>query len=444
MENILITLDQLGIGGVETHVVNQVKILRKLGKNVFVMSKKGSYVDTIKSTNAKFVEHEFSYKTYYDKDEVDFIANFIKKNNITQVQVNQFTAINAIVPACLLTNTPYVAYLHIGVGFLNDPEKNPFDFFEKQYFTYKKMFEMFFKNASAVVTITEVLKNYTAQRYNVDKDKIFVRPNSIDTSEFKGKRPVKKVEKIFVIGRLSEEKELSIINSIDLYKNLKEKNKNAKLAIAGDGPCRENIENYVLDNNIEDVEFLGAISNVKEEMDNYDLVIGQGRCLLEAMSMKKLAFISGYDHLKGFVDEKNFGRCINDNFTGKSLNRKPINKLMLEIEKLNEKEIKELINTNHKKLVEKLDATKNVFCLNERSFKGYDSISVYKDMIELIDLLGKQEKEYHDKADEIWKAYKNYEKRMNKRYFLFEKILRFNKKAYLGFKRILNMSEDRG
>lgn len=427
MENILITLDQLGIGGVETAVVNQVKALKKLNKNVFVMCKNGFYVDTIKSFGAHFIEYEFTDKTYYDKKEIEFITGILRKNKITEVHINQFTAMSSIMPACILANIPYIAYLHMGVGFINNPDNNPFDYFEKQFFTYKKMFEMYFKNATAIITVTDVIKDYAAQRYNIDKNKIIVKPNSIDTLEFKSTKKVKKVNNIFLIGRISEEKEKSIKNGIDLYSKIKEKNKKAKLTIAGDGPSKQTIEKYVQEKEIEDVVFLGAISNVKEEVDKNDLVIGQGRCLLEAISMNKLAIISGYDNIKGFVNDNNFDICIKDNFTGKSLKDKTIKELASEIMGLKEKNISNIINNNYKELKEKLDTTKTLFCLKEEDFKGYDNTSIILDMIELSEILGKQEIEYHNKADDIWKTLKALESRVQKKYGKFEKYFRFVK-----------------
>ena len=43
---------------------------------------------------------------------------------------------------------------------------------------------MFFNKATKIVAITEAIKKHTAERYNIDKRKIIVRPNAIDTKAF--------------------------------------------------------------------------------------------------------------------------------------------------------------------------------------------------------------------------------------------------------------------
>ncbi len=57
--NILICLNKLDIGGVQTVVVNQVEKMVELGNNVIVLAKDGVYSETIKKKGATVIDFDF-------------------------------------------------------------------------------------------------------------------------------------------------------------------------------------------------------------------------------------------------------------------------------------------------------------------------------------------------------------------------------------------------
>ncbi len=57
--NILICLNKLDIGGVETAVINQIAKLTELGHNIIVLAKKGVYAEKVEEIGAKIVEFDF-------------------------------------------------------------------------------------------------------------------------------------------------------------------------------------------------------------------------------------------------------------------------------------------------------------------------------------------------------------------------------------------------
>ena len=64
-DNILIALEKLDIGGIETFVLNQTKALIKKGKKVFLLAKKGRYSKIFESLGAKIYEYEYLDCIYY-------------------------------------------------------------------------------------------------------------------------------------------------------------------------------------------------------------------------------------------------------------------------------------------------------------------------------------------------------------------------------------------
>ena len=125
-----------------------------------------------------------------------------------------------------------------------------------------------------------------------------------------------------LISRLFEEKISSIKDALNFFSYYIKKYKNIKctLKIIGDGNKREEIISFINELNINNkVEIIGEVSNVKEYIEECDIVLGMGRCLIEAISMKRLAVICSYDGLKGIVRKDDINLCIDENFSGRLL-----------------------------------------------------------------------------------------------------------------------------
>ena len=421
---ILIALEQLGVGGIETFVLNQVKALKRKNIDVYLLAKKGLYYDQFKKNGAKIIEYEIKDCIYFNKNNIKKMSKILINNKIDEVHINQFPFMSVLMPACIMTNTPYVAYLHMASGIINDPVYNAYDYFERQFITYNKIFKMFFKNASKIVAITEDIKNHTQKRYSIDKNKIIVRPNAIDLKDYSTNKKVKRIKKVFLLSRISIEKKNVIINAIKLYQKLKEYDKDITLTIAGDGNLRQDIEEYISNQKITDITMLGNISNVKEVMEKYDLVIAVDRCILEALCLNKLSVISGYSDIKGLVTNKNIYSCIKENFCGNNQKTQTIDKVANIIMNLSPKEIEEITKSNHKIIEDKLDIDKNIFVLEDTKI-NYNRDEYIEDLLEISEIIGESQIEYYNKAEEIWKTYKNYEVYINKRYGFYESIYRF-------------------
>lgn len=312
-------------------------------------------------------------------------------------------------PACLIANVPYVAYLHFSQGTIQNDENNVYNYFENQYKTYQESLKMFFKYAHKIVAITNDVKEYTIKRYNIENEKCIVIPNSINFEDYKSKRKVEKIEKIVIVSRLDEEKECSIINGIKLYSKIKANILNASLKIVGDGKKRSKIEEFVENENIHNVEFVGATNNVKKYLEEADLVIGIDRCILEAVAMKRVAVISGYEHLRQIVEEKYIDIEIDENFCGRSLEITTAEDLAKNIEKLKQEEIGQIVEKNYNKILEKLDINKNIYTVDQNEYLyNINQEELIKSFIKLNNILGKEEEEARAKNDKIWNDHIEY------------------------------------
>ena len=80
-KSIMLCLENMGIGGVETYVINQAISLKKKGYNVIVVANNGIYVQKLKEKGIKFYNFEFTNKNYFDYDRIKILVDIIKNNN---------------------------------------------------------------------------------------------------------------------------------------------------------------------------------------------------------------------------------------------------------------------------------------------------------------------------------------------------------------------------
>lgn len=393
MRTIMLCLNKLGIGGIETAVLNQAIQLIKRGFKVIVLADDGIYREEYEKEGVKFIEMKFSMQDREKKQKVEKIVQIIKDNEVEQVHIHQFETMYTVFPACMITNTPYVAYLHNSI-------KGVFDIYEKNYRCSKTMFKLYFQNAEKIIAIKEKTKKENMEKYKIEERKYKIIKNSINFDKFKvnENRIPEKIEKFLIISRLSEEKEISLKNAIQLFKKYYESNKNARLTIVGDGNIENIIKNEIKD--IKDVaKMLGKRSDIAQIMSENDIVIGLDRCMLETITMKKIAVISGYDNIKEIVKPENIEAASNDNFGGKGLKENEIDSIVEELKNLNPEAIKEIVEKNYKYAYENLNSEKNIYIIENPSNinLGIDTKTSMESLVEMEELFA-ESLEYADKV----------------------------------------------
>lgn len=98
-------------------------------------------------------------------------------------------------------------------------------------------------------------------------EEIHIVPNGIDVDKFKPKKRSNRADNmILYVGRLEKRKGVKYL--LDALALLQRQNSDVSLVIAGDGPDREKLENYVEINAIENVTFLGFV----DEQTKIDLL----------------------------------------------------------------------------------------------------------------------------------------------------------------------------
>ena len=355
MKNILICLERMNIGGVETSVLNQVMEYKRRGIKPIVISKTGIFTDFLKENNIDYEEIEFPLENNIDINRVNKIIDIIDKYNVEQVIINQFPCILSVLPACIIKNIPFIAYVHTAFHTIKPGENNVYDWYEKTYPFFKDLLKIYFENASKIIAISNSAANYVKERYNINEYKFEILKNSINLNEHKSSNNENKKEKWVLISRLYNEKLQSVKNGIDLFD--KYNNPNKTLTIVGDGDKRKELEEYAKNKKSKDkINFVGASNNVKDIIDKNDIVLGLDRVMLEAVAMKKIAVLIGYDNPKQVITMKNIDIEANEGFCGESLENTDIQTLakFLENENIN-------VEDNYEFVKENLNIEKNIY-----------------------------------------------------------------------------------
>ena len=153
MKSILICLEKMGIGGVETSVINQAIEYKRRGINCVIVSDEGILSNTLKENNITQEIIEFPLENNINLDKTKEIINIIEKYDIELVLINQIPCILSVLPACIIKNIPYIAYVHNAKKTIKNDEKNMFDWYERQFPVYKKLLKFYYNHAYKVVSI---------------------------------------------------------------------------------------------------------------------------------------------------------------------------------------------------------------------------------------------------------------------------------------------------
>lgn len=390
MGNILICIRQMGIGGVETVVLNHCQVLKQKGYNVFITGKFDNYTSVYEKFGAKCIDFEFKLQTYYDIDSINNFIDIMQQNKITEVHIHSIECIPYIFPACLLANIPYVVYIHGGY-------KEVYDWYLNNYYIYHSAFPLCLNNANKIIAITEKAKNNIINLFKIDDlTKFIVYPNSLNFSNINKSDNISGAkEKIIIVSRLAKDKDFSVINAINFFVEYKKHIPSAKLSILGTGNDEADIKEYVnkLDDR-ESIEFLGETNDVYSVVEKFDIVIGMGRCILEAIAMNKIAIISGHKFIVDIVNSDNIKLAIEENFTDRYTNIDGFNNTLQKLISLSEEQIRKIIEDNYNYIYENLNLDKNLYtidnltqvsytlCENESIFELFNSIITEKQMSE--------------------------------------------------------------
>ncbi len=372
MKNILLCNNSMGIGGVETVILNQITAFRRKGFNVFVIAGKGAYSDKVKELGGNYIEFEFPEENEIDSKKIEKIVEIIKEKQITEIHIHKYQCIPTVMLAAFITKIPYFAYEH-GI---RDTKK----YYTWKYPLYKTLFPIYFKNAYKIIAITPKVAEFTQKEYEIQKDKYVIVHNGIDFEKYMNLEPKYsgKMNNIYIISRLNEEKLNTIFEGIEIYTKIYENNNEAKLYIVGGGEesTETRIKQHIKDLHLpsDTINLLGPQTDIIKYLKKTDLLLGVDRCILEGIAMKVPVVVTGYNGINGIITK--------------------------------EKNRKELIEENYRIATQKLDCYKNYINIPEEVQIEFDWINLFGIIKKGTDLIENQYVDIKAKYDWIQKIEK--------------------------------------
>lgn len=404
MKNILLCNNSMGIGGVETVILNQVTAFTKQGYNVYVVAGKGMYSKKIEELGGHFIECEFPEENEINLARINKIVEIIKEKQITEIHIHKYQCILSVLPAALITGVPYFAYEH-GI-------RDTRPYFTWNYQIYNSIFPIYFKNAYKIIAITPKVADFTKKAYNIPAEKYAIVHNGIDFNLYNNPTPKYegKLAKVIIISRFTDEKVTPILEGIDIFKQLLTEYPTAHLEIIGGGQSKNKITEHIekiqldySDNSLEStVTFLGEQTDIAKYLKEADLLLGVDRCALEAIAMKVPVVITGYNGIKGVLTKENMDIAIEENFSGDNMPTISLETCTEQILKMQTNR-KQVIEDNYKIATEKLDCFKNYINIEDNTVINFDWIDLFKIIKEKEDFIHEQSKDIKAKYEWIQK-----------------------------------------
>ena len=224
----------------------------------------------------------------------------------------------------------------------NDPTKVPSNA------VVRKIRDILYRFATGVVVQTQKNKAYFSQAVQKKSRVIY---NPIDLKESAGiALKTEKVKKIVTAGRLMPQKNQKMM--IEAFKEVLKKHPDHQLVIYGEGPSREELENFAGELGIAgNVLFPGNVTDIHERIKDAEMFVlssdyeGMPNALIEAMCLglpsvsTKVSCATDLirDHENGILTELNSKKQLEDAMLELIDNKELAKKLAVNAAKLNEK-----------------------------------------------------------------------------------------------------------
>ncbi|MCI2229512.1 glycosyltransferase family 4 protein [Polaribacter sp. MSW13] len=292
---ILLIIKNFDLGGAESHVFTLANELVRQKHDVYLISNSGRQVKSL-SPMVKHVSLQINNTSVLTR--LPFLLNFIKKEKIEVIHGHQRLAIFLSSVLKLITKKPMVATIH---GRLKKDLRS---------YLSKRMV------SKVIVVSGNSLKGAKAKKALTNKT-IFI-PNG---TAFQQEKTTKyNSDLTLVYASRINKKHASLINLIvnNVWPKIIQEHPNIRLAIFGDGPCKEevlHICNQINKQHHEKSVFFNGFSQTnKKNLSNASLVIGSGRTAIEAM-IKGIPVLSIHTKYMGkLLTSKNYNDYKYGNF----------------------------------------------------------------------------------------------------------------------------------
>lgn len=269
--NILQVVNSGNPGGMEQHILDLVKGMKKRGCEVFVWCNSGDVVDWYKKAGARVSEKKL--RVEIDPLYILELVDFLKKNKIDVIHGHDLKGGTNALLAGFIARTPVrVSHIHTPMSEWQVPN------FAKKLFTYFEIFGYSFLvnlAADTEIALTESRKE-VKKKEGIANNKLTVIPNGLDLSKFDYSREEKLQNRKYIrekygvsenkfvfgnVSRMTDEKghELLVEAFAEFLKKVEEKDK-YHLLLAGGGALEHQVRQKVKKTRVTGCDFKDKVS----------------------------------------------------------------------------------------------------------------------------------------------------------------------------------------
>ncbi|GIN19621.1 MAG TPA: hypothetical protein DEO65_16670 [Bacillus bacterium] len=311
--NILQLYDYMELGGAESHIITLSKALMDRGHSVYIASSFGPAVKILNRLSIPF------YEINAPKDQVLFenagkILEIIDHHNIDIIHVHPFQSQEVAALIKLLRDIPVVTTIH--GAYLTPSVKGLEEFIDSYIFISPESRDFHMAN--------KLIPN---KQFNVVPNCVEIGAADISVLENDG------TLRIAYISRLDDDKLPSLDFFIECVEQLSSR-VDVQIGIIGSGSQYSYIVKRV--EQINDklskkmIHAVNGSDNINKIIKNYEVVVGVGRVILEALALGKIPICIGNNNYVGIVKEQILRRISKVNFTDRNTDTPQLPELFIE------------------------------------------------------------------------------------------------------------------
>ncbi|MBQ6998533.1 MAG: polysaccharide pyruvyl transferase CsaB [Clostridia bacterium] len=308
---ILITLASLDIGGAETHVAELASELNRRGYDIIVASGGGVYAEQLEKAGIKHYTVPLARR-----------------------KISDMLTSRTLLKKIIRTEKPDIVHAHARIpAFIVSTLKKccNFVFVTTVHGAFDTSFILRHLSGWGVKTlaVSEDLKNYLLENYDVKEENIYTSINGISSEKFNKNIDAGKVIKEFdltdnanricYVSRLSDGICSCAYMLIDEFTYIAKNVPNAQLLIVGGGEHFDALKEKAdeVNNRIgrRAIILTGPRTDVNEVIATSSVCVGVSRAILEPMAMERLCIVAGDPGYIGIMTEDKLKTAIACNFT---------------------------------------------------------------------------------------------------------------------------------
>jgi glycosyltransferase involved in cell wall biosynthesis len=283
----------LDIGGAETHIVELSLELQKRGYRVIVASNGGVYESLLNEKGIETVRIPM-----HTRNLSDMITSLSKLKALMKKESIDIVHSHARIPSFLLS-------------ILKKSMKFEFITTAHGVFQVNKLLKVMTNWGDEVFAISEDIKSYLIENYDISKENIHMNINGINLDRFKRKDESSNRKSIVHISRLEPDtSKVAYMLSDYGIDNLDQ-----EIIIVGDGSELEALKQKTKGH--DNIVFAGKTSDVTGYLEKGGLFVGISRAALEAMCYNIPVILAGNYGYMGILDKSKLKIAEHNNFTAR-------------------------------------------------------------------------------------------------------------------------------